>query len=239
MYQDTRNRFSKEIGTYIEDNWMRYLDDCYINWTFGEQRLTVVNELLNSLNTNISFTVECSKEQIAFLNVLIKTDKDRLTTNINYKITDTKQYLHYQSNHPRHIKRNIPYNLARIICTIVDTDRDKERRLDKLSELLAKRGYPKDLINFGINKAKISKLEDLRGSRAPANSYNVLAVVSTFNPNNPPIDPLLKTGMQLSKGSPTMKAILQRLKFIHSRRQSPYLQQLLVRSKFSDNQNMK
>ena len=42
-------------------------------------------------------------------------DKDRLTTDINYKITDTEQHLHNQSNHPRHIKRNIPHNLARRI----------------------------------------------------------------------------------------------------------------------------
>ena len=51
---------------------MRYLDDCYINWAFGEQRLKVFNELLNSLNTNIRFKVEYRKEQIAFLDVLIK-----------------------------------------------------------------------------------------------------------------------------------------------------------------------
>ena len=113
-------------------------------------------------------------------------------TDINYKITDTKQYLHYQSNHPRHIKGSISYNLAHRICTIVDTDGNKERRLDELSELSAKRGYPKDFINFGINKAKTSKLEDLRGSRAPANTDNVLTAVSTFNPNNPPIDSLPK-----------------------------------------------
>ena len=74
---------------------MRYSDDCYINWTFGEQRLKVFNELLNSLNTNIRFTVEYSKDEIAFLDVLIKKDKDRLTTDINYKITDTKQYFHH------------------------------------------------------------------------------------------------------------------------------------------------
>ena len=96
MYQDTRNRLGEEIGTYIKDNWMRYLDDCYINWTFREQRLKVFNELLNSLNTNIRFTVEYSEEQIAFLWVHIKKDKDRLTTDINCKITDAQQYLHYQ-----------------------------------------------------------------------------------------------------------------------------------------------
>ena len=59
-----------------------------------------------------------------------------------------------------------------------------------------------------------------------------------FNLNNPPIDSLLKPGIEVLKGSPRMKTILQLLKFIHSRRQPLKLQQLLVRSKFSDNQNI-
>ena len=44
--------------------------------------------------------------------------------------------------------------------------------------------------------------------------------------------------MGLLKGSPRMKAILQRLKLIYSRRQPHNLQQLLVRSQFSYNQNI-
>ena len=50
---------------------MRYSDDGYINWAFGE-RLKVFNELVNSWNFNIRFKVEYRKEQIAFLDVLIK-----------------------------------------------------------------------------------------------------------------------------------------------------------------------
>ena len=57
---------------------MRYLDSCYINWTFGEQRLKVFNELVNPLNINIRFTVEYSKEQIAFLDVRIKKTSIRV-----------------------------------------------------------------------------------------------------------------------------------------------------------------
>ena len=109
---------------------------------------------------------------------------------------------------------------------MVDTDGDKETTLNELSELLAKRGYPKDLINFGINRARTSKLEDLKGSRAPANTDNIFTTVSAFNPDNPPTDSLLKLGMDLLKGSPRTKTILQLLKFIHSRTRSPNLQQL-------------
>ena len=35
----------------------------------------------------------------------------------NKQIDNTFQYLYYYSCHPRHTKNNIPFNLARIVCT--------------------------------------------------------------------------------------------------------------------------
>ena len=140
----------------------------------------------------------------------------------------------YSSNHPQHIKRTIPYNLARRICTIADTDNDKEKRLQELNGQLIKRCYPKELINNGITKAKTIKQEEFRITRAPPTSQNTPRLVTTFNSNNPPITSLLEPGLTILKYSPRMKSILGGLKFIHSRRQSPNLRQLLVRSRFTN-----
>ena len=133
------------------------------------------------------------------MDVLIKKDQYRLLTDINHEITDTKHHLDYSSDHPRHIKRNIPYNLARRICTIVDTDNDKEKRLQELSGLLIKRDCPKDLINNGMTKARTIKQDELRITRAPPTTQNTLTLVTTFNPNNPPITSLLKTRLTILK----------------------------------------
>ena len=222
------------MGSYIENNWLRYLDDCYVNWVFGEEYRKIFRKLLNSLNSNIKFTIEHNAGQITFLDVLIKKDQDRLLTDINYKIKYTKQYLDYPSNHLRHIKRNIPYNLARRICIIVDTVNDKEKRQQGLSDLLIKRGYPKDLINSGITKAKTIKQGELRITRATPTTQNTLILVTTFNPYNPPITSLLERGLTILKSSLRMKSILGGLKFIHSRRQPPNLRELLVRSRFTN-----
>ena len=108
MYQKAVTEFGEEMASYIENNWLRYLDDRYINWVFGEEYLNEFHKLLNFLTSNIKFTIEYNRGQITFLDVLIKKDQDRLLTDINYKITDTKQYLDYSSNHPLHIERNIP-----------------------------------------------------------------------------------------------------------------------------------
>ena len=124
MYEDTRTKFGEDIGGWAKENWLRYLDDCYIKWIFGEEQFHV---LLNNLNPNIKFTIEHDTKQLAFLDILVKND-DILTTDINYKAPDTRQYLDFTSNHPRHIKKNIPYNLTRRMCTIVDDEETTRKK---------------------------------------------------------------------------------------------------------------
>ena len=153
MYQQANTIFGEEIGEYIKNNWLRYLDDCYINRIFTEDKLLQLHTLLNSLHSNIKFTMEKSRSQIPFLDILIKKDNKMFVTDIYYKTTDTQQYLDYTSNHPRHAKNNIPYNLARRICTIVDDHATKNRRLKELEKILQTRKYSKSLIETGINKA--------------------------------------------------------------------------------------
>ena len=67
----------------------------------------------------------------------------------------------------------------------MDIDNDKEKSLQELSDLLSKRGYPKDLINHGITKAKTIKQDELRITRVRPTTQNTLTLVTTFNPNNP------------------------------------------------------
>ena len=148
MYDQAMGLFGDMIGSYFKDNWFRYLDDCFINWIFGEDDLRRFHTLLNSLDPNIQFTIEQSTKQLAFLDLLIKKDNDRLSTDIYYKATDARKYLDYTSNHPWHIKRNIPYNLARIICTIVDDIETKNTRFKELEDI-SKKSYP-----TGIRKAR-------------------------------------------------------------------------------------
>ena len=142
MYEDTTTKFGEEIDRYIKENWLRYLDDCYIKWIIGEEGLKQFHVFLNYLNPNIKFTIKHSTKQQAFLNILVKKNNDILTTDINYKATDCIQYLDFTSNHLRHIKKNIPYNLARRMCTIVDDEETTDKTLEQLSQILTKQGYP-------------------------------------------------------------------------------------------------
>ena len=71
-----------------------------------------------------------------------------------YKETDTREYLPFDSCHVRHCKINIPYNLCRTVCTIVEDKDILQKRLDELKLSLIKAKYPIDIIISAITKAK-------------------------------------------------------------------------------------
>ncbi|XP_062579478.1 uncharacterized protein LOC134241451 [Saccostrea cucullata] len=134
MYKKVEEQFNEEVKLYITNNWKRYLDDCFIVWKYSNNELSTFKTLLNELNPDIRFTAEESTDRIPFLDIMVIKENDVILTDIYYKPTDTHQYLHFNSCHPRHTKRAIPYNLARRICTIVNKETTKIQRLQELKE---------------------------------------------------------------------------------------------------------
>ena len=97
--------------------------------------------------------MEYGKDFIAFLDILIKCNSDKIWMDIYYKATDTHRRLPFSSNHPKHCKKNIPFTLACRICTIVENTEANMKHLENLKMNLSKYQYPKQLSEFGIHKA--------------------------------------------------------------------------------------
>ena len=58
LYSQVFNKMGEEIDHYIYTNWRRFLDDCYINWPYGEDKLRELHDILNSLYGSIQLTAE-------------------------------------------------------------------------------------------------------------------------------------------------------------------------------------
>ena len=69
--------------------------------------------------------MEYSKDQIPFLDILIKRNENGIWMDLYHKPTDTQRCLPFTSSHPNHCKRNIPFCLARRICTIAENNTEK------------------------------------------------------------------------------------------------------------------
>ena len=91
--------------------------------------------------------MEYSKDQIPFLDVLIKRNENGIWMDLYHKFTDTQRCLPFTVSHPNHCKRNIPFCLARKICTIAENNTENLEilKLD-LSKYQNKRRIPEDTL---------------------------------------------------------------------------------------------
>ena len=232
LYKKVSLNFGPNIEFYFKKNWKRFLDDCFIIWhkSFGD--FDIVFEILNNLHPMISFTKEQSDKGLSFLNLYIYIEKGFIKSDIFYKPTDTHEYLPYKSCHPRHIKNNIPSNLARMICTIVEDPSIKENRLNDLKYWLHKCGYPPNLVTSSIAKHKNENFETLRlTSEINLEEKNeILACVTTFNPKNPDIFGELLQQFKFLKNNPLYENTFRNCSLIKSQRQLPNLGRTLVKN---------
>ena len=235
LYNKINQKFGKEYGIHFEKQWKRYLDDCFYIHNSNKCKIETIHQMLNDLDKNLYFTIERSKSEIPFLDILVKNVSGNIVTDMYHKPTDTKQYLHFKSCHPRAMKMNIPYSLARRVCTIVSDTNLRTLRLQQLSHNLQARHYPKSVIIQGIEKAQKLDIETLRTPKETTpQTLDTIAFVSTHNPNNANIFQTTKDSLKILENSQKGKLLLQNLKLINSKRQAPNLKKILTKAKFSD-----
>ena len=227
-----RKYFDENLCLYIQNNYLRYMDDGFIILPVNinaEQFKTALNEL----HPAITFTMEEGKlskntESLNFLDVeVILSNGTQVTTDIFYKDTNPHDYLNFQSAHPRHIKDTIPYNLAkRIVVFVTDEERIKFR-LQELKNWLLNCNYPNSLIEHAFHKAKLQ-------GPAPNKKRDFIPLVTTFYPslNHSHV---IKTISNLFKGiqDPETKRKFNGTKPILALKQPPNLTSILTNAKFT------
>ena len=162
----SRNKFTLPVSNYFEQNWRRFLDDCFIFLRLSLIRPNKLLHVLNNINPPIQFTMETSDTQLQFLDVMINKEGKKVFMDIYSKPMDSKRYVSFKSNHPKHCLKNIPFSLACRICMIAEKDCLKEIKLKELKTLLLAQHYPERIIKAGIKKAlKIPQIRKSKGTR--------------------------------------------------------------------------
>ena len=91
-----------------------------------------------------------------FLDVLIRiSTNNNIITDIFSKDTNTHKYLNFRSSHPKHIKINIPFNLASRIITITNTEELRDTGLRELRLYLKNQQYPEEIVEHGIQEPRL------------------------------------------------------------------------------------
>ena len=88
----------------------RYIDDVFLIWTHGKEKLEEFLKDFNNYHPNIKLIHEFNKESIPFLDLKVSLCGGQLTIDLHIKSTDKHQYLPYISPHPDNTKRSIVFS---------------------------------------------------------------------------------------------------------------------------------
>lgn len=240
LEQELRDKLSAEALQHFTASYARYLDDIWLLWRRSWiHYVPIIREVMNSIDTSIKYTFESSEESpqnsVAYLDTKIKIlDGGWVDIDIFSKKTDTFNYLPFNSAHPRHVVRNIPYCLARRIRGIVSDPLKVPIRMREMTIRLRDKGYPKKLIENAIEKAMLlTRDEIIKPSSGRTASHELqpdqkmkIYCVTTFDPaiRNP--RELVQPAVERYNDMKTEEE--ERFKIEYSFRKSPSLKQLLT-----------
>ena len=172
---------SKQVAHYFWRHYRRYLDDGQIMWDTRLGPFDNILFLLNDLHPKINFTSDHHPNKLVFLDITLVKTKTGIITQIYNKETDVDTILPYDSCHPKHTLKSIPFNLSRRIKALTDDPEMVEEKLDFLREKLVRCGYPEGVVETAANSARKLKTSELRKVKPKTNDSNALI----FGPRPP------------------------------------------------------
>jgi len=121
--------------------WFRYVDDTFVIWPHGQEKLTEFLNHLNRLHKKIQFTMEIEEGHLPFLDIDIYREMDgSLGHKVYKKPTHTYLYLHQNSHHHPANKQSVLTSLIYRAKALYDKD-SLTQELEFLTTVFKDNGY--------------------------------------------------------------------------------------------------
>ena len=211
--------------------WARFIDDIFIVWPHGRRELESFITHLNKVHPSIKFTSQISDERIPFLDTMVIWEGGKIHTDLYTKPTDANNYLHFQSAHPTHCKKGIPYGQFLRLRRICSRDADfRKHALIKAAHFRA-RGYPLALVTESCIRAwKEGKPNQNLPTKPKGEPENPNILVTTFHPTFNNLSKIARGNWDILGRSARTKTLHEENLIIALRR-PPNLRSQLVRAK--------
>ena len=215
--------------------WLRYIDDIFMIWTHGEEKLNTFFTAFNNFAPPIKLDWEISKPSINFLDTTCSIQAGKIETTLYTKPTDRHQYLYHSSCHPSNQKKGIPFSQALRIRRICSSTEEYIKHTNKLKTHLVNRGYHKQLVNNAIQKAlEINRQDLLQIKQNKQTNEKIIPMVTTYHPNTPATS-INKATRDLLESNKILNDIFKEYRFITAFKRPQNLRDILIRSKFTEN----
>ena len=212
----------------------RYRDDCFNVWVGSRDRLQAFLQFLNSIDTNIQFTMEVSDSGLSlnFLDVKLTLVNNQIQTSVYSKPTDSHLYLHGLSNHSKNTKNGISIGVATRLRRLCSTDEEFDKQSVNYKGYLAARGHNPKVINESFNKVRDKPRTVVRQpSNANSKFSDVSAMfVTQFNPLGPDVKGIVSKHAHLLYDSPNCGTKFPRGSICTVYKRLKNLKELMVRA---------
>ncbi len=126
--------------------YARYLDDIFLVFQGSPSMSSHIQDVFNSMDPLIKFTIETSDFSVSFLDVVVRKDEQfratgKLSTRVYTKPTDTKQLLHRHSYHPPHMFKSVIRSQLVRYHRLSSSPQDFTGEVVDLFQTLLRRGY--------------------------------------------------------------------------------------------------
>ena len=176
IYMEHFEELALESAEVKPATWLCYIDDTFVVWNEGRDKLLDFLEHLNSIRPSIQFTVELEENRkLPFLDVKVTRRDDRLSTSVYRKKTNTDRYIHFSSNHHDRVKCGVIQCLRYRAIRICEAE-DLEAEEEHLRTTFRKNGYPRGFVT-GAMKLRREQQETQQGGEPWRKTLCVLPYV--------------------------------------------------------------
>jgi hypothetical protein len=145
-------KLALDLAQHKPSLWLQYVDDTFVVWPHGPERLQDFLSQLNSLRPSIQFTVEIESDSaIAFLDILVIREETTLAAKVYRKPIHNCRYLSFNSNRPPHVKSGLIQSLHNRASTISQERQDLFNEISSLKRDLQLNGYTQGFTGSVIN----------------------------------------------------------------------------------------
>lgn len=207
--------------------WRRYIDDIFAIYRASEDEIHQHIRHLNNLHPTIKFTAEIHHNSIDFLDVTVyRGPNNELHTKVFIKPTNSGQYLHATSHHPKHQIQSIAYSQAIRLRTICSDLHNYDSACKILLKNLTLCGHRHSSVKETIIRARNTDRALLL--QPPLNQKKkIIPFTVTFTPENTRTQKVLYEASSFLRPTPANKKFLEYRRMIAYRR-PPNLRDLLV-----------
>ena len=165
------------------------------------------------------------------------TEEVELWSNLFYKPTDTHSYLCYESSHPPHVRKALPYSQFLRIRRICSDERKFKEHCVTLKGHFSKRGYPEKCLDEAMQLATaksstslLNPLDRTTTSNPEEDDVNTFFAITEYHPTQHGFRDCIEKNWDVL-GSPATKKIFES-KIIFGHRRPKNLREQLVRANF-------